>query len=132
MTSVSICCLNMNTVITKKGIPILMRNKFSPFPSRSILPSRFISSKYCTSRNFRGKIFSRIWLRQTFREFLFSRLSKGSCKLAQSRAMSKFTIVSEQPSSAHFQYEKFIRNGTQARFFQLTSQEYTCITSLNK
>ena len=37
---------------------------------------------YSISRNFRGKIFSRIWLRQTFREFLFSRLSKGSCKLA--------------------------------------------------
>ena len=38
--------------------------------------------KYCISRNFRGKIFSRIWLRHTFREFLFSRLSKGSFKLA--------------------------------------------------
>ena len=37
---------------------------------------------YCISRNFRGKIFLRIWLTQTFRKFLFSRLSKGSCKLA--------------------------------------------------
>ena len=26
-------------------------------------------TQYCISRNFRGKIFSRIWLRQTFREF---------------------------------------------------------------
>ena len=34
-------------------------------------------AKYCISGNFRGKIFPRIWLRQTFREFLFSRLSKG-------------------------------------------------------
>ena len=41
--------------------------------------------------------------------------------------MSKLTIVPKQPSSAHFQHEKFIRNGTEARFFQLTSQEYTCI-----
>ena len=48
--------------------------------------------------------------------------------------MSKLTIVPKQPSSAHFQHEKFIRNGTEACFFQFTctSQEYTCITSLNK
>ena len=32
--------------------------------------------KYCISRNFRGKIFMRIWLGHTFRKFLFSRLSK--------------------------------------------------------
>ena len=35
----------------------------------------------CVSRNFRRKIFSQIWLRQTFREFLFSWLSKRSCIL---------------------------------------------------
>ena len=39
-------------------------------------------SSYSISRNFRWKVFSRIWLRQTFSEFLSSRLSKGSCKLA--------------------------------------------------
>ena len=38
--------------------------------------------------------------------------------------MSKLTIVPKQPSSAHFQHEKFIRNGTQARFFKLISQYY--------
>ena len=32
---------------------------------------------YCISRNFREKIFSRIWLKQTFCKFLYSRLSKG-------------------------------------------------------
>ena len=31
--------------------------------------------------------------------------------------MSKLTIVPKQPSSAHFQHEKFIRIGTEARFF---------------
>ena len=36
---------------------------------------------YCISRNFRRKTFSQIWLRQTFREFLFSQLSKGVANL---------------------------------------------------
>ena len=54
------------------GIPLLPTGGSSPA----------LRTKYCISRNFRGKIFSRIWLKQTFREFLFSRLSKGSCKLA--------------------------------------------------
>ena len=48
------------------------------------------------------------------------------------KTMSKLTIVPKPPSSAHSQHEKFIRIGTEARFFQLTSQEYTCIASLNK
>ena len=39
--------------------------------------------------------------------------------------MSKLNIVPKQPSSAHFQHVKFVRNGTEACFFQLTSQEYT-------
>ena len=33
--------------------------------------------------------------------------------------MSKLTILPKQPLSAHFQHEKFIRNGTKAHFFQL-------------
>ena len=43
--------------------------------------------------------------------------------------MSKLTIVPKQPLSAYFQHEKFIRNDTKARFFHLTSQEYTFFAS---
>ena len=34
------------TVIIKNGTPILIRNKYPPFPSRLNIPSRLISSRY--------------------------------------------------------------------------------------
>ena len=42
---------------------------------------RTIISSYCRSRNFHRRIFSQIWLKQTFHEFLILSLSKEICNL---------------------------------------------------
>ena len=68
----------------------------------TILPNSGFG-RYCISRNFHEKIFSRIWLKQTFCEFLFSRLYKGSLHIIESVGpMSKLTIVTKHQSLAHF------------------------------
>ena len=84
---------------------------------------RTIISSYCRSRNFQRRIFSQIWLKQTFREFLFSSLCKGSCNLYRVDHLSKPINVPNQPFSAHFRHEKSKINGAKTHFFHLTSQE---------
>ena len=86
----------------------------------------------CISRNFCRKIFLWIWLRQTFREFYFCDYPKGVANLHRVDQWVSLPLSPNNHHRAHFEHEKFIRNGTEAHFFQLTSQEYTCITSLNK
>ena len=85
---------------------------------------------YCISRNFRGKIFSGIWLKQTFRESLFLQLFKRSCNL---HIVDHRVSLSMLPNNYYWHFRmKSPLEMVQTNFFQFTRQEYVCYTSIKE
>ena len=77
---------------------------------------------------FAGRYFREFGSDRHFASFHFRDYPKGVANLHR---VDQGVSLPLSPNS-HYRHTSNIRNDTKTRFFQLTSQEYTCFTSLNK